>query len=219
MQENCEIAPANCGVRNAQGRRGRLWGAVKEESGILALEATISMTFFIFFMLALYSLTTLFMAQYMIGHALSESCQSLSLETYGTDTLGNKWSLGGVLNRFIQTVAGGGSATGPYSSNDMWFKDTYTSSAKVQEICKSRFAAYIGGGQNPSGKADSILKAIGVKNGLDGMDFSETKLDGSDLTISVTYKIRLIFGVDRLGLGDFDATQSVCSRIWGSPSL
>lgn len=188
----------------------------QEEQGVLALEATISLTFFTFFMLALYSLVTLFMAQYMIGHALSVSSQSLSLETYGTDKLGNDWSIGGGLNQLVQGIAGEGHTITNYSDNSLWFKETYTSSERVQSVCRTRFAAYMGGSVE---NADSILKKIGVVNGLDGMDFSETKLDGSDLIVSVSYKIRLIFGVERLGLGEFNASQSVCSRLWGSPSL
>lgn len=190
--------------------------AIKEEQGVLALEAVISLTFFVFFMLALYSLITLFMAQYMIGHALSESSQSLSLETYGTNKLGNDWSIGGALNQLVQGIAGGGYTITDYSDNSLWFKDTYTSSAKVQEVCKRRFAAYLGGNE---ANADSMLKVLGVKSGLDGIDFSDTKLSGNDLTISISYKIQLTFRVDWLKLGEFNAVQSVCSRLWGSPSL
>ena len=59
-----------------------------------------------------------------------------------------------------------------------------------------------------------MLKVLGIKNGLDDLDFSGSTFSGSDLVIVLKYKISL-----KIGLGDFsqfESSQSVCSRLWGS---
>ena len=198
-------------------REKRLKRALESKSsGVLAMEAMISLTFFMFFMLALYSIITLFMAQSTIGHTLSVTSQSLSLETYSTDKLETGWSVGTLVNRGIKELLGiKENINQNYVSDNMWYRETYGTSADVQNICEQRFYMYLAGGES---EAKDLLKKLQV---VDGPDFSESKLDGNDLTITVKYKIRLLFGFRTLGIDlyEFDSTQSVCSRIWGKPDL
>lgn len=185
----------------------------KKDEGMIALEATISLVFFSFVMLALYSLVTFYMAQSIIGHALVESCQSLSLETYATDQLSSSWTLGGQLTYLLNAVE----ADGQFVSNQKWFKETYGTDAQVVNVCRTRFMCYLGGGDESN--ADKMLRGLGIRGGSGGMDFSASKLADSDLTMAVSYEIQLLFGVERLNLFRFQTTQSACSRIWGKPDL
>ena len=52
------------------------------EQGVIALDASVSLTLFIFFILLIYSLFLVFQAQHRIAFALIESSQSLSLDSY-----------------------------------------------------------------------------------------------------------------------------------------
>ena len=76
-----------------------------DTSGVMAIEACVSLTFFMIIMYALYSMVTLFSAQSIIGHALSESCQSLALENYSTSKSDGAWSVSQVPVSLVNTRA------------------------------------------------------------------------------------------------------------------
>ena len=76
---------------------------------------------------------------------------------------------------------------------------------------KKRFAAYLNGGTED---ADELLKNYGVVGGLDGISFAGTEKSGADMTIQVSYKVRLLFYIEMFHFGEFDSTQSVCCRLW-----
>lgn len=189
-----------------------------QEDGVIALEAAMSLPIFVFMMLALYSLTLLFTSQSLIGHALSQCSQSLSLETYSTNTLGRKWGTGALITGGLKSLLYMTDFNTDFVSDELWFKETYGTQEDVERMCRARFCSYLAGSEV---EADTMLRAMGVTGGLAGMDFSESKLEGQDLTVTVKYKIRLIFGLRAFGMDlfDFDASQSVCSRLWGKPDL
>lgn len=188
------------------------------EAGIIALEAVMSLPIFLFMMLALYSLTLLFTAQSLIGHALMQSSQSLSLETYSTDNLGADWGTSAKIVSDVKSLLQMGNFNTNFVSDRRWYKETYGNADSVREMCRSRFCSYLAGSRQ---NADTMLKAMGVVNGVDGLDFSETKLEENDLTIAIQYDINLLFGIQafQMDLMKFKATQSVCSRLWGDPDL
>lgn len=181
-----------------------------DTSGVMAIEACISLTLFMIIMYALYSMVTLFSAQSIIGHALSESCQSLALENYSASKSDGAWSVSQLPASLVRLFS-----TSP-ERDDLFTNDENIGKADdttVQNLSKTRFAAFLGGDVE---NADTILRALGVQGGLDGMDFSKTAVKGSDLTMSVTYKIALLIRADAFHLGVYTTTQSVCSRLWGS---
>ena len=63
-------------------------------------------------------------------------------------------------------------------------------------------------------EADNLLKSYGVVNGLSGISFAGTTNSGTDLTIKVSYKIRLLFYIEMFRFGEFESTQTVCCRLW-----
>ena len=149
---------------------------------------------------------------------MSQSAQSLSLETYSTDTLGRDWGSSGLIVADLRELLSMYGFNTRFVSDELWYKETYGNAGDVERMCKTRFCSYLAGSEVA---ADTMLRAMGVVNGVNGIDFSESKLDGRDLTVSATYKIRLLFGIRAFGMDlfDFDASQSVCSRLWGDPDL
>lgn len=195
--------------------------------GMIAVEACVGMTLFMMLMLALYSLIPLFMAQSLIGHALIETCESMALETYGTSVLEDgDMQIKDIPIGIVKIICGVGAElsdiTDPtedrasFASSDRWF-DFHGSLTPLNDqviaAAKRRFAGYLAGSE---AKADALLEGLGVEGGMSGLDFDGTTLDGSDLTISIRYKISLLIRLERFGLGTFDAGQRTCSRIWGS---
>lgn len=195
-------------------RRGANITGVQKDSGVIALEAAMSLPIFLFLMLALYSMTLLFTAQSLIGHTLTQSAQSLSLETYSTDNLGENWGSSGLITADLKQLLSLTGFNTDFVSDSRWYGNKST----VERMCQSRFCSYLSGSEE---EADAVLKALGVVDGVNGLDFSDTSLDGRDLTIVVRYKIKLLFGIRafQMDLFDFDAAQSVCSRLWGDPEL
>lgn len=199
----------------------------ERREGMIAVEACIGLTLFMMLMLALYSLIPLFMAQSMIGHALTESCQSMALETYGTSKLddGNMQVKDipiEIMKLFCSVKSNlSGSEVAEedreaFVSDSRWFDfegAEIPDNEKIIAVAEQRFAAYLAGSYSA---ADEMLEVLGVEDGMEGLDFTGTTLDGKDLIISVQYDISLLVRLDMFDFGVFSAGQKVCSRIWGS---
>lgn len=181
----------------------------KDTEGVMAIEACLSLTLFMMLMFALYSFITLFMAQSLIGHALTESSQSLAIETYGVTKENVGWNTSAVAVKLTQLITTNPQTAQDFTCDTKWSSDP----AKVKQMARQRFAAYLAGDEE---KADALLLALGVENGLDGLDFDGTAVSGSDLTISVHYNVKLMVRLEAFHLGEFDTTQSVCARLWAA---
>lgn len=204
--------------------------AFREECrGAIALEACIGLTVFMMLMLAVYSLVPLFMAQNIISHALLESCQSLAIESYGTSKIDDgKAQISDLHMELLKLFCSAKSAVtsssidherdAHYITDERWFdiiekEYVVTDYSGVEDVARERFATYLAGGIEA---ADEMLENLGVVDGLDGVDFTGTKLDGSDLVISIQYTTRLKIRLEMFGFGEFSSVQQVCSRLWGS---
>lgn len=195
----------------------------------MALEACIGMIIFMLLMFGVYSLIPLFMAQNLISHALLESCQSLAFETYGTSKMDDgKAQISDLNFELLKLFCSAKSAVTSssidnepdayYTTDTRWFdiveqKYVQPDYSEVEDMAYKRFATYLAGGITA---ADEMLENLGVVDGLDGIDFTGTMLEGSDLVISVKYTIQMKIRVDMFGLGEFESSQQVRSRLWGS---
>ena len=185
----------------------------KEEDGSAVLEACIVVPLFLFFVLTMYGLITVFMAQNIIGHALLESTQSLALDAYATDQLTGTTKVQGQLRNFFMELTGTMADDPYFSDSERWY-DRADGATKEDwvEAAKARFVGYLAGGDQ--NKADGILKALRVTDGINGLDFSQSDLRGSDLYIKVSYNVEFFF--NPFGLAEFSTTQQSCARMWGA---
>lgn len=191
----------------------------REQDGSIALEACLSLVLFLIVMLALYSMLKMFTIQSMIGHAIQESCQSMALENYNQSALVTD-TLQQIPNAIWQLVLGNGFSSDFHTSADFSIRKFFDVLEKTDEEAllsttqtnaKKRFAAYLAGGET---EADSLLKNYGVVDGLNGVSFKGTEKSSKDLTIQVSYKVRLLFYLEVFDFGEFDSTQKVCCRLW-----
>ena len=194
----------------------------EEQDGVMALEACISLTLFLLVMLTLYSMLRMFTIQSMISHAAQESCQSMAVENYGNSSM-----LTGTMQQipnWLMTMVSGKGKSDFSTSSDFSLKNFFTGFlgegtelknlemlSLTKTAAKSRFAAYLAGGEQ---EADALLKSYGVVDGLSGISLAGTKNSGTDLTIQVSYKIRLLFYIEMFHFGEFESTQKVCCRLW-----
>lgn len=179
-----------------------------KQRGSVTLETSIVLPIFIFLFLFIYGLFSVVSAQNKMTHALIQSTKSLSLDSYLTENVesaseaGTKF-WGGVSDMVLDIVR---------INNDPNFTsqtDWYSTSTNVSDIAKSRFVAYLTGGDVDA--ADNKLDDMGIVDGLNGVNF-EVSIDDEIVTVTIKYTIEYWF--DFWDMGEFPITQSVTSRLW-----
>lgn len=180
-------------------------------SGVIALEACLSLTIFIFLVLFLYSFLPMFEAQYTLEHAMLEAGKSLSVETYAAEKIGgsadnafrDSGSIMSILTAFKLSKADDGTDFVLYSH---WYEKDADTIAAV----KKRVIAYMGGEDT----ADSLLKILRVEDGVNGLDFTGTKVSGDDLIIHINYDYKMIFDYTPFGLSKVTIKLSCRNALW-----
>lgn len=199
-----------------------------KESGIMSLEASISLTMFLFLMFFLYSLFVVFEARNVMAHTLLATTNSLSIDAYETDKIHDAGeNVVSMAEKVIGSVSADGN-TENFVSKEEWYKrDNYSGtihavtpkdpsvgasrvSQEMYDVVKARFIAYLGASDEAS--AEAILERYHIKGGLDGIDFTGTYISGDDLYVTITYSIEYEINAFNLGTNTF--THTACSKLW-----
>ena len=186
------------------------------QSGLLSLEACISVTVFIFLMLFLYSLFIVFEARNLVGHAVLAAANSLSLDAYSGGTDLQSGSAKAVFDQLYAAPLNPYAAA--FTDSGKWYENatseaadgTTVLSADFQGAIESRVLAYLGAGDRQDAK--SLLERFHIKDGAAGLDFSGSHMESDDLYLCVTYTIEYEFQV--FNLKGVEMKQEVCSRRW-----
>ncbi len=188
---------------------------IKNEKGLLSLEACIAVTIFIFLMLFLYSFFVVFEVRNEMGHVTLATANSMSLDAYENDTLGESDTIGQI---FYNVYGQATNSQNDFTDFRKWYDDStvtdengnVTLSAEFAGVVKARFIAYLTSGD--ADKAEEILKRYHVVNGVDGLDFSGSHISDGKLYLSVKYEIEYEFNVFNLGSNKFE--HKACSKLW-----
>lgn len=189
-----------------------------DERGLLSLGACISVTIFIFLMLYMYSFFVVFEARNAIGHAVLATANSLSLDAYANNAEGKYDKLENSIKDFLNKIFELPSQATDFSDESKWYDDStvtgadgsVSASADFSNAIKRRFLAYLGGGD--SKRADEVLRRYHIQNGVEGLDFSGSRVEGKNLYLTVRYTIEYEFQV--FGLEGVRMEQSACSKLW-----
>ena len=186
----------------------------KQEQGVVSLEACIVLPIFIFVLMFFYGFIVFFSGHQVMAHTMIQSAESLSLDPFAAERINTEFknSKNGkdVIQALYSTLFT--SNDGYFSSNEKWYANN---DDRMIKAVRNRFVGYLAGTGTASEmekRADDKLKTIGVKNGLAGLDFSETKIEGNILTITVKYKQEFIFNFQ--GLAAFDREQKISITLW-----
>lgn len=201
----------------------------KAESGSITVEATLCVTLFVLLMLFMVTLFFMVAVQNNISHAIIQTADSLSLEAYATNKLQTDINSG--LKNIITDLTVKlfySTDENQYFANDQrWFDSnqlleqyvedpttsTYDPSVRkidLAAVIKNRFIGYFANGDKDF--ADTFLTKMGVVDGLNGLDFSESRVEGNKLKIVVNYKIK--YWINLGDMGKVDVSQSYYSKIW-----
>lgn len=182
------------------------------ESGLLSLEASIAVTIFIFLMLFMYSFFVVFEARNEMAHVLLSTSNSLALDAYANDTLGNSDVISDLLYSLYGNVV---DDDNQFTDTRQWYDSAGSDETSVPtgvfaEVVEERFIAYLTNG-DPT-QAEAVLDGYHIVGGRDGLDFTGSYVSGNNLYIKVSYTIEYEFNM--FGLGTLEMEQSACSKLW-----
>lgn len=180
----------------------------KNNTGVVSLEACIVLPIFFFLILFFYGFMFLFAGEQIVNHALIQSAVSLSLDSYSVDKLSDSTNVDKMLQSALDYVMQGDDT--PHSSREKWYENQPDTQKEVRE----RFVSYVANGDEEY--ASEKLEQFGIVGGLDGISFSECKVEGSGrdkvLTITIEYEQKYI--MDAFGLLSYDREKTISQKMW-----
>ncbi len=178
-----------------------------KEKGSVTLETTLVLPFFLFMFLLIFGLFSVVGARNQISHALVQSSKSMSLDAYYLERVASAGESG---TKFWKSL-GDAVLDIVRLDNDKHFSartDWYSGNAGAT-VAKDRFVGYLSGGDEA--EADEILDALGVIDGLDGMQF-KTEIADDVMTVTINYTLQFVFDV--FDMGKIPMEQSIKVKLW-----
>lgn len=174
----------------------------KGKTGVLTVEASIVLPLAMMFILFLLSFARVYRAQNVMSHAALQSVDAVAMESYLRET---------ALRSDAEQIAG---LASKISAADSISADSLESlrSADVPTVARQKFIAAVADTED---EADKKLKSLGVKDGLNGIDFSASTIDLSndDVVVCVKYSIEMQFKF--FGYNEIEATKSAKAKTFG----
>ena len=186
---------------------------MEREKGAVTLEACVAVLAFVALMLILSAFFRMFMAQNLTAHALMQTAQSLSMDAYSSSRIGIKdgeiGTTGTYVKQFVNSLFGSETKSPNFVSNNVWFDEKQPQSEVVNEALV-RFLGYMSGGDEPT--AGNLLENMYVVNGLAGLDFSESCIEGSDLKLVLKYELEYRIAI--WDIKNVEVKQVSTARLW-----
>lgn len=171
----------------------------KKNSGSITLEAAMVVPLFIILMLLVNGLFVMFMGQQIMVHTLIQSAKSMAFDPYSSQRVSTNEE-DDLADMFIDIFSFAG---GNHVSTDKWYEENLD---KIDEVIEKRYIAYL---KNSRSDANILLEEIGIKNGVEGLDFSGSSLENGILTIKMKYTQEFIFNA--AGLAEFE--RELCIKV------
>jgi len=176
--------------------------------GIVSLEACIFLTIFIFIVLLLTGFFQMFMAQNITAHVLLQTSNSLALDSYATSQLKEPGGLGELISGFLVRFYGNEQQKPTFVTDEAWYKGK--GDRGFDSIIRTRFIGYLADGDDT--EAHKYLNAVRVVGGLNGLDFSESKIENGNLYVTLKYDLEFAFRIGSLTVAN--VRQTAASRMW-----
>lgn len=184
----------------------------RNEKGVVSLEACIVVPIFSLVVLFLYGFIIMFSGQQVMSHALIQCAESLSLDPYSTQKLNLSELEGGgdlVTSLYAKVFTEGNDF---FSSTEKWYENN---DELMMETVKKRFYGFLAGSGSEEEihqNVNEMLDVLNIEGGINGLDFSETKIENGILMLKVKYKQGFLF--DFQGLASFDRKMEIKVKLW-----
>lgn len=175
--------------------------------GSLTLEACMVVPMFIVLMLLVNGFFVMFMGQQIMCHALIQSAKSLAFDPYASQRVAENED-DQLAEMFVDIFS---FAEGDHVSTEQWYKED---TENLDEVVEERFIAYL---KLTKSGTEKVLEQIGIKDGLDGLDFSGCTLEEGILTIKANYTQEFIFNAT--DLTSFERSISVKVKLFEYKSI
>lgn len=172
----------------------------RKSSGYLTVEATISLSVFLFFMMFIMNFAQIYQVQNYVNHGLLESGKMLAFNSFEYD----KKTVIDELYHIVQRLG----ILGEKHQSMEELERLWTSGQYGSAVSKA-FGYYASDG---TGITNENLKLLGVKEGISGLNFEGTTVTDDNLIINVAYEVDLpykFFTFDKITLH-----QRVVCGLW-----
>ena len=172
----------------------------KDEEGYLTVEATITLTAFLFFMLFLLNMGQIYQAQNYVTHGMIQTGQMLSFSSY---EYGQETTLSKVADLINALPVLFGVGTDENEVKLKWKTKAYAEAAELAFLhCAGENAA----------QTNAYLKKYGLKDGIGSIDFGKTCVEDGNLYIRVEYEIELPFAF--FNFKSVKMHQQIVCKLW-----
>lgn len=183
----------------------------RNRKGTVTIETAIFLPIFFFMFMAIFGVFGIILARHQVRHAFFQATKSLAKDSLITERVdkrsddGNLFldNFGEIATLFIRWVIDSDS----YSSREKWYANSNSSDGK--EIIKARFVGFLAGGDKT--KADTYLKNLRVKNGLDGVTF-DYYVENGEMTITVNYTVE--YWIKLFGAEQIPMSHTLKTKMW-----
>ena len=159
-----------------------------KKQGSVTIEASIALTMFIFIVMSILGFAAVFRAQSIVSHATLQTGQSLAIESYYRETISSGSDSAKTFSMLLKFA--GLLGMKDLDGADDWYQSLGDKGTDFYSIVKSEFANSIA---EDAKSADQILKDAGIKDGLDGIDFTYSSVGNGEIIINVQYNVKLPF--------------------------
>lgn len=175
---------------------------LKKNSGSITLEAAMVVPMFIILMLLVNGLFVMFMGQQIMSHTLIQSTKSMAFDPYSSQRVSANEE-DSLADMFVDIFS---FASGDHVSTDKWYEENLDN---IDQVVEERYIAYL---RNSQSDARELLDELGIKNGLDGLDFSGSTIEDGVLNVKMKYTQEFIFNA--AGLTEFERELSVKVKLF-----
>ena len=192
---------------------------MKDERGSVAVEVSLSFTMFVLALVFFINLIGVVTLQSKVEYALHQTAKEVSMISYIYGVTNLDDSIGNIkneINGFIENFTGQLSEKSSFF--DQYLSEYVNIDIKAEDalfslICNKVFESYL---SSDSETADQYLKRHHIKNGIKGIDFSQSSFLEDDETIDLVVEYR--YDYKMLNFSVFDngllLKQRAMTKIW-----
>lgn len=179
-----------------------------KESGVVTVDATISLCLTVFLMVLIIDVGAVYQAQNYTYHGVLQTTKALSVYVHRIDIREDADSELETLVKNMLKSINVLQDTQEEKVSRLWQKDKV---GNARQIAEMMYPVCLAGDME---NANRQLQQYGIADGLHGMDFTGTTIDTNKQQLIVKAKMRVNFPLPVFGFAYIDLEQSACARLW-----
>lgn len=179
-----------------------------KQSGVMAIDATISLCLTMMLMILIIDIGSVYRAQNYTYHGVLQTAKAFSVYVHKINIRQNTDTELEELIKDFLTFINVISTTKEDTISELWEKDNVLN---TQQIVTMMYPVCLAGDDQ---NANKELKRYGVAKGLEGIDFSGTTVDNAKKDLIIKAKITVDLPLPVFGYKSVELEQSAHARLW-----